>query len=135
MLIDRHVAAERRAGWRDDIRDVDPVARLAPVAEDGRRAAVEQLAAEDRDDARLPVDILAPPVDVAVAQRDGREPEEARVQPEIALGRELALAVRRQRADRVILGGRQQIGVAIQSATGGAVDEPPRAWARPPRAR
>src|SRR5690242_827754 len=38
---------------RDDIADVDVVARLAAVAVDRRSAAVHQPAAEDRDDAGL----------------------------------------------------------------------------------
>src|SRR5579875_451534 len=36
-----------------DVRHVDPVPRLAPVAEDVRGAAVDQATAEDRDHARL----------------------------------------------------------------------------------
>ena len=64
------------------------------------RLPLDQPAAEDRDHAGLAVNVLAGPVDVAVAQRDRREAVQARVQPAVALGGELALPVRRHRPDR-----------------------------------
>ena len=80
-----------------DVGDLDPVARLAAVAEHRRPVPVDQVPAEDRHDARLAVDVLAGSVDVAVAQRHGREPVQAGVQLAVALGGVLALAVRGQR--------------------------------------
>ncbi len=108
----------------DDVGHVDPIARLAAVAEHLGRAAVQQATAEDRDDTRLTVDVLARPVDVAVAERHGREAEQPRVQLAIALGGVLALPVRRERTDREILGGGQQRGVAVQPAAGRGIDNP-----------
>ena len=56
----------------------------------------------------LAVDVLARPVDVAVAQRDGRETMEAVVQLAVALGGELRLTVGGERMDRMVLGGRPE---------------------------
>src|SRR5262245_12101573 len=51
--------------------DIDVVARLLAVAEDHGLPAVDDSAAEDRDDAGLAERVLARAVDVAVAERDG----------------------------------------------------------------
>src|ERR687895_2852251 len=77
----------------DDVADVDVVARLPPVAEDGGPLAVEELAAEDGDDAGLAEGVLAGAVDVAVAERDGGEAVEPGEELAVLLGAELAQAV------------------------------------------
>ena len=87
----------------DDVADVDVVARLQAVAERDRRAALDELAAEDRDDAALAVRVLARAVDVRVAQRDRRQPVQAAVEAAVALGGVLALPVGRHRRRRVVL--------------------------------
>ena len=109
----------------DEIADVDVVARLLAVAEDLRRLALAQLAAEDRDDARLAVRVLARAVDVAEAQRHRRKPVEAVVEAEVALGAELALPVggHRQRLDG--LRRRQHVGLAVDRAARRGEDDAP----------
>ena len=67
-----HVALGGHQVRPHHVADLDPVARLPSVSEHGRPAAVDQRAAEDRDHAGLPVHVLTRPVDVAVAERDGR---------------------------------------------------------------
>ncbi len=111
---------------RDDVADVYVVAGLAAVAEDGRAPAGAQQAAEDRDHARLAERVLARAVDVAEPQRDGREPVEALEERQVALGRELALAVGRERRDRRRLVERQLLAfaLAVDRAAGGDEDDP-----------
>ena len=72
---------------------IDPITRLPSVSKDARPAPFDEGTAEDRDDARLAVHVLAWPVDVAVPERHGREPMQAGVQLAIALGGVLALPV------------------------------------------
>ena len=59
--------ASAASAARDDVADVDVVARLPAVAEDLRRPSVAQQPHEDRDDAGLAVRLLPRPVDVAEA--------------------------------------------------------------------
>ena len=109
-----------------DVGDVDPVAGLTAVPEHRRRRAGHRQAAEDRHHARLAVDVLAGTVDVAVAQRDGRQAVQALVERGVALGRVLALAVGGQRRDRMVLWGGQHVGVAVQASAGRGVHQPRR---------
>ena len=101
-------ASERRFGGEqvraDDVADIDPVAGLSSIAEHGRPAAVDQRAAKDRHDPCLAVYVLARPVHVAVAQRHGRKTVQSGVELAITLGRVLALSIRRQGPDRIVLG-------------------------------
>ena len=83
-----------------DVADVHVVARLQPVAEHRRPAAVEHLAAEDRDHAGLPERVLARPVDVAVAQRDRRQAVQAVKQLRSTARRRTWTARRAPRAPR-----------------------------------
>jgi tetratricopeptide (TPR) repeat protein len=101
------------------------VAGLQAVAEDRRRSALEQLAAEDGDHARLAERVLARPVDVAVAQRDRAEPVHAREQVAVALGAELRLAVGGLGRHRVVLGGGDAPPLAVDGAAGGGVHHAP----------
>src|SRR5581483_1895470 len=92
----------------DHVAHLDPVTRLATVAEHGRSVAAHEPPGEDRDHAGLAVDVLTGAVHVAVSHGDRGEPVQPRVQLAVALGGVFALAVRSQRADRVVLGGRDQ---------------------------
>ena len=84
----------------DDVAHIYVVPGLAAVAEDRRPFAGLQLAAEDRDHAGLAERVLARAVDVAEPQAHAREPVEALVEGEVALGGELALSVGGHRRDR-----------------------------------
>ncbi len=77
----------------DDVIDVDVVAGLAAVAEDGRGSAVEDAPAEDRDDAGLPVGILPRAVDVSEAERGTGNRVQTLEGGDVALRGELAGAV------------------------------------------
>ena len=59
---------------RDDVADVDEVARLAAVAEDRHLVARAQPVHEDRDDAALELGELPRPVDVREAEHEWRLP-------------------------------------------------------------
>ena len=91
---DAAVGAGRRDEGPHDVLHEDVVARLAPVSEDRRGRAVADPREEDRDDARLPVRVLAGPVDVAEAERDVARPIQPVPGGEVLLGRELRGAVR-----------------------------------------
>ena len=110
----------RREKGLDGVGDVDVVAGLQAVAEDRRRLAVEQLAAEDRDDSRLPVRILPGPVDVAEAQGDPRHAVQPAIEADVALGAELARPVRRVWDRGIGLGERQgtPLPLAVHDPTG-----------------
>ncbi len=116
-----------------DVADVDVVARLGAVAVDRRLLAGLQLAAEDRDHARLAQRVLAGPIDVAQPHRRAAQAVQPPEQADVALGAELRLAVGRlgQRLDR--LGRRDDLGLAVDRAAGRHVDDP-RARPRSPRA-
>ena len=119
-----------------DVADVHVVARLEAVAEHRRAPALEQLAAEDRDHAGLAERVLARAVDVAVAQRDGRDAVQAAEQLAVALGRELRLPVGGLGRDRVVLGRREDAPLAVDRRRPSRCS--PRARPRPgarPRAR
>src|SRR5207302_782017 len=103
--------------------DVHVVARLEAVAEHDRAPAGNEPPAEDRDDARLPERVLARPVDVAVAERDGGQAVQAAEQLAIALGGMLRLAVERLQHDRMVLRRREDAALAVDRATGGGVDD------------
>src|SRR3954468_4859549 len=109
----------------DDVADPVVVARLLAVAEDGRPRALEQLAAEDRDHARLAERVLARAVDVAVAQRHRRESVQPPEQGAVVLGAELRVAVRRHRRDRMVLRRRQYLPLAVDRPAGRRVHEAP----------
>src|SRR5439155_21473480 len=64
----------RDQGRLDDLVHIYIVARLPPVAEDGRLSPVAELAAEDRDHPGLAQRVLAGAVDVAEPKAHGREP-------------------------------------------------------------
>jgi hypothetical protein len=116
----------RRAQVRvDDVVDVDVVACLLAVSEDRGPAAVQHLAAEDRDHAGLAERVLPRAVDVAVAERDGRESVETGEDLAVLLGAELGETVRRLRRDPVVLGRRHRLQLAVDGAACGGVDEAP----------
>ena len=130
----------RESGGREvgghDVADVDVVAGLQAVAERQRRAALDELAAEDRHHPALAVRVLARAVDVRVAQGGHREPVQAAVEAAVALGRVLALPVRGHRRGLGVLRRGDRVGVAVDRAAGGGVHDP-RARRRggPPPAR
>ena len=109
-------ASEVRA---DDVVHVDVVARLEAVAEHDRLAAVDHTAAEDRDHAGLAERVLARAVDVAEAERHRGQAVQAVEQRAVALGAELGQAVRGLRRDRVVLGGRDRLRLAVDRPAGG----------------
>ena len=111
------------AGWRPRRRPRRRSRASAAVAEDLRPSAVEQLAAEDRDHPGLAERVLARAVDVAVAQRDGRQPVQAGEQRAVVLGAELGQAVGRPGRDRVVLRGGEDLALAVDRAAGGGVDQ------------
>ena len=92
-------ARPRRAA-RDDVADVDEVARLLAVAEDGVASPRRQPLEEDRDDAALERGRLARPVDVGEAQDDVARAVDAVPAGEVLLGAELRDPVRRERPSR-----------------------------------
>ena len=120
--------ARRRAGRRGKLRGggseirtrhvahVHVVARLQAVAEDRERRAIEEATAEDRDDARFAVRILARTVHVAEAKRARVESVHARVVREYA-PRELRDRVRRLGIlwRRLAVGG--VVEIAVHRAT------------------
>jgi hypothetical protein len=108
----------------DDVRDLDPISRLVAAPEHRRARARDRMPAEDRDDASLALGILAGAVDVAVPERDGGEATEACVQPAVALGCALTLAVGRERPHRMVLGRGKDGRIAVQAPAGRGIDEP-----------
>ena len=95
-----------------DVGDVDPVAGLLSVAKHCRGATADEMTAEDRHHPGLAVDVLPRPVDVAVAQRDRREPVQPGVEAAIALGRVFPLPVRAP-----VAGSGKSSGVGSSSAS------------------
>jgi hypothetical protein len=123
----QHAAGLAVAGGDErahEIADVEVVAGLRAVPVDRRRPAVAEAPAEDRDDAGLAAGILPRPVDVAEAQGHRRQPVQALVQAEVALGAELALAVARHRQRLLGLGGRQRLRLAVDRSSRGGEHEP-----------
>jgi hypothetical protein len=110
----------RRGGSRgghersDDVADEDVVARLLPIAEDGRRAAFELRRAEQGHDPRLSARVLARPVHIGETKRRGREAVEAGVQRAVRLGGGLPRSVGRHGCDPCRFGGRDRLRVAVQ---------------------
>src|SRR5439155_4432839 len=111
-------------GRADDLLYIYIVARLATVAEDEWPPAVPELAAEDRDHAGLPERILPRPVDVPKAEVDGRELVQARVEVAVTLRRGLRLTVGSLGSDLGVLTRRKLVGLAVDRAAGGGIDEP-----------
>ncbi len=110
---------------RHDVADVDVVARLASVAEHGRRLAGEQLAAEDRHDAGLAERVLPGAVDVAVAQRDRRRRRTAARTAARSARRRTCSGRTGPRAAASASRGSAAVGLAVDRAAGGAEDEAP----------
>ena len=81
----------------DDVVDVHEVAGLRAVAEDHRPLVAEQLAREDRDDARLAVRVLARAVHVGQRERGVLEAADRAVVVEVVADGLLRDAVRRLR--------------------------------------
>ena len=113
-----------------DVAHVDVVARLGAVAEHGHGPALGRRAREDRDHARLAVRVLARAVDVAEPQRHRREPEQPRVERQVALRGGLGGAVGGERGERGVLGRRQRGVLAVERAAGRGEQDAPGA-ARP----
>jgi hypothetical protein len=107
-----------------DVLDEHVVARLAPVAVHRRLAAGLQLAAEDRDHARLAERVLARPVHVAEPQADRRQPVQAPPQRQVSLAGVLRLAIGSLGADVGPLRGRHDVGLAVDRTTRRRVHEP-----------
>ena len=98
----------------------------SPVAEDRRLPPLVHLQREDRDHAGLALGVLARAVDVGEPQRDRRDPVEALVEPEVELGRHLALPVLRDGSTRR---PRQRqvaaLALAVDRAPGRGEDDAP----------
>ena len=107
----------------DDVVDVDVVARLPAAAVHRRGEALNGEAAEDRDNAGLAERILPRSIDVAGSRRYASEPVEACKQPQILFRAELGQAVRRLRHRLHVLRCRQQVGLPVDRAAAGNVDD------------
>src|SRR4051794_12795262 len=92
---------------------VHVVARLLAVAEDRAGLALEQLAAEDRDHAGLAERVLSRAVDVPVTKRHRREAVQPVEDLAVLLGAELRQAVGSLGRDRVVLGRRNLLALAV----------------------
>src|SRR5438552_1127862 len=124
--VDRPADGATRGGGEgrvDDVADEHVVAPLAAVAVERRAPAVHEPAAEDRDHAGLAERVLTRAVDVAVAERDGAEAVEARVEVAVLLGAELAGAVAGHRRGRRALRAGDLVDVAVDGAAGARVHE------------
>jgi hypothetical protein len=112
------VRVDRAQVGVDDVAHVHVVARLLAVAEDLGSPALQQRAAEDRDHPGLAERVLAGAVDVAVAQRDRRQPMQAREQRAVVLGAELGQAIGGLGRDRVVLGRGEGLALAVDRPAG-----------------
>src|SRR5438874_4036551 len=102
-----------------DVTDVQHVARLVAVAVDGERLAFDHPAGEDGHHAAfLRGEVLARAVDVGVAQARVREAEGPMKGAEVLLEGQLARAVWRERAHRVVLVCRYDVRLSIEGAAG-----------------
>ena len=127
VRLSRPPAVERRDVGVGDVADEREVARLHAVAEDPRRAAVQQPVARDRDDARLAGPVLAGPVDVAVAQGERRNAVAFAEGREVDLLRPLGRPVGRQRRRACRLGRRELLRIAVHRAARRGAYQPLRA--------
>ena len=87
-----------------------------------RLLAPRECAEEDRHHARLPVRVLARPVDVPVAERDVGRLVEPVVRAQVLLPRELRRPVRRERREGRRLGRGAGVALPVDRAAGGAED-------------
>src|SRR5688500_10031117 len=107
VLGDGHVRA-------DDVGDKDVVPRLFAGSVDADGSSVEKRSSEDRYDSRFAVFSLARAVYVSVAERHGLNAVDAAVVAEVLVDGELRAAVRRDGVDRMILGLRCELRLAIR---------------------
>ena len=124
----RRGRVERAHPSLDDVVDVDEVARLLAVAEDGDRLAAQQVAREDPEHALIRIaEGLARAVDAEHAQRGDAEVETEvgplRGRMHVALGGELGDAVVGIRLARLALGRRHGPAVAVERHRAG-IDQP-----------
>ena len=109
-----------------DVADVEHVARLVAVAVDRHRPALDHPAREDRDDPTLfGEEVLTRAVHVGVAKHRVVQMKGSFEGPEVLLERELARPVWRQRADRVVLAGGDDVGLTVKRSACGAEDHLP----------
>src|SRR2546428_4039847 len=104
--------------------DMQHVARLVAIAVDRHRLAFDHPAGKDRNHASLlGEEVLARAVDIGVAKGRESQTECALEDAEVLFERKLGRAVRRKRPDRVVLGGGDDVRLAVQRAAGGAEDD------------
>src|SRR5712691_2174399 len=96
---------------------VDEIACLPAVPINAQGGALEHPVAGDRDDARVARAVLAWTVDVAVAQRERRDPVPQPERGHVDLLRSLGRTVRGERVRLVDLPGGQLRTLAVDSAT------------------
>ncbi len=102
------------------------VARLLTVAVDRRRPSREHAAGEDGDHAALySCKVLTRAIDVRVAQHRVLEPVRPVEGTQVLFESQLARAVRRERAGRMVLVCRDHIGLSIKRAAARDEDELP----------
>src|SRR5437867_1742267 len=107
-----------------DVAHVQHVARLVAIAVDRDQLVLDHPAGEDRDHAALLCgEVLASAVDVGVAQGRESQAEGTLEHGEVLLEGELARAVGRKRADRVVLVGGHHVRLAVQRSAGGTEDD------------
>src|SRR5256885_7100638 len=116
VRLSRPPAVERRDVGVGDVADEREVARLHTVAEDPRRAAVQEPVARDRDDARFAGPILARAVDVAVAQGERRNAVTLAECREVDLLRPLGRPIGRQWRGACGLRRWQLLRIAVDGA-------------------
>ena len=117
----------------DHIADQDVGLRLAAVAQHGQLSGV---ASQPAHEVEADAVGLAPPDDVAVAERASLHLEHVGVGADQSLAGELARAVRRDRDQRsVILGGLDLAQVAVDAAARGIGDPASRRFASSPQRR
>src|SRR4029077_17665468 len=104
------VALLHREQGIDHVPHVDVVARLLTRAEYGRLTAVARKSAEDRHHPGLGRRVLPGPVDVSETHGARRHLAGARVEVEVTLGGQLALAIDRERLAGGALGEGQLVG-------------------------
>src|ERR1700685_52629 len=104
------------------VADVNVVARLRAGAVDCDGLAVEDFAAENRDDARLTVRVLARAVHIAESQRQVIDAVLDLVKKQVRLGRQLGDTVRTHRAFRMLLGARKLVLLAVNRAAARSKD-------------
>src|SRR5438874_11358082 len=121
-VVDAAGVADRGQHAANHVADVDEVAPLLAVAEDGRLLAGGESLEEDRDHASLEARLLPRPVDVREPQRDVPGLEEPVPAADVLLTCELRDAVRRDRDPRCIL-RRRAVAFAVDRPAGRAEDD------------